>query len=572
MSDTRIIDQSYINRVSDAIDQLSDYAHTVRGAVATVQRKADALDKNIDTAKAEFRAFRDYDEQQKELARAKTRLVNVRQQVKEKFGVNDEVRQYLTGILQASDLSIVRENVISNCTEQLMMVCPEYWLAPCLVALAAWLSDNKPLADRALQEALKRDDERTSLLFALICRRVGRMNASAVWLERYLAMQDPQAVERKMVTVLDAYSNGLFGPKSRQICAEKIEKWIAELSDEVGFVEEQQKNWEESMFAMVDGDSFNKKYPYSAKRGTNWKECTRSMNEMGLHQKLLDYFKNIFEKKSGSTLSLNARLDALLETYVSSYDNAELPLRREERMLELIIEERGRKDRAQARFDAEDKALEESFDFTQLLTSAAMHADIIKASNATQRLAVALSKPWVVSAYNNIVLKVRQHVPARLNFEIENWSQSMVDGSEEAALCQEADQHFTHRRDLEIAAVTQSKWDAIIPIGCGVVSLIAFIAGSPTWGIIGLIAAAGFGLRWFLNKRNCENTRENIKKLYEKIISDVKDTVRALCAERVDYINDLLARDEVSDTTAAYLEGLEVGQYVGNGDHQRNIR
>ena len=207
-----------------------------------------------------------------------------------------------------------------------------------------------------------------------------------------------------------------------------------------------------------------------------------------------------------------------------------------------------------------------------LLTSAAMHADIIKASNATQRLAVALSKPWVVSAYNNIVLKVRQHVPARLNFEIENWSQSMVDGSEEAALCQEADQHFTHRRDLEIAAVTQSKWDAIIPIGCGVVSLIAFIAGSPTWGIIGLIAAAGFGLRWFLNKRNCENTRENIKKLYEKIISDVKDTVRALCAERVDYINDLLARDEVSDTTAAYLEGLEVGQYVGNGDHQRNIR
>lgn len=561
-----------VSYLVNAVQGMESQLNNLSSEVVSVNTQVDSIQDSFAQFLKEFRDFVMQDLKDRRLQEALSDQVTLQQELEQRFSRHQRVRYFVTGILQAADTSLVKKETMAECTEELMVSVPHYWLAPALIALSAWLNDDRPLAEKALKEAISRDDEKTSLLFALICRRVGRMNASAVWLERYLAMQDPQAVERKMVTVLDAYSNGLFGPKSRQICAEKIEKWIAELSDEVGFVEEQQKNWEESMFAMVDGHSFDKKYPYSAKRGTNWKECTRSMNEMGLHEKLLNYFKNIFEKKTASTLSLNARLDALLENYVSSYDNAELPLRREERMLELIIEERGRKDRAQARFDAEDKALEESFDFTQLLTSAAMHADVIKASNATQRLAVALSKPWVVSAYNNIVLKVRQNVPARLNFEIENWSQSMVDGSEEAALCQEADQHFTNRRDLEMAAVTQSKWDAVIPIACAVVSLIAFISGSAGWGFIGLIAAAGFGLRWFLNKRNCEKTRENIKKLYEKIISDVKDTVRALCAERVDYINDLLQRDEVSDQTSAYLEGLEVGQYVGNGDHQRNIR
>lgn len=565
MSDTVIISQSYIYKVANAIDSIGDETVGVRRVVSGVQKKAETLDQNIDTVKREFRAFREYDEQQKELAKAKTQIVNVRQQVQEKFGINDTIRQYLTGILEASDLSLVRQNIITNCTEKLMLSCPEYWLAPCLVAVGAWLGDDKQLADRALREALKRDDEKTSLLFALICRRVGRMSASAVWLERYLAIQDPRNIERKMVTVLDAYSNGLFGPQSKAICAEKIEKWIAELSEEPGFVEEQQENWEESMFAMVDGNSHSSKFPYSSKRCTNWSACNTSLNEMALHGKLLDYFKGIFEKNTSSTASLNAKLDALLENYISSYDNAELPLRREERMLQLIIEEKGRRSRAEERFAAEQKAMEEVLDFTQLLTSAAMHADIIKASNATQRLAVALSKPWVVAAYDNIVLKARQHVPSRYAIDIEGWKADIVDGSEEEELCSKSEIHFNQKRDAEIEAVKQSKWDMIIPIVCGVAGLLGFITGTAAWGVIGLGAAAGFALRWYLNKKKCEQTREDIRVRYIDIVKNVKETVRALCAERVDYINELRTRDAVSEQMQNYLADIEVGQYVANG-------
>ncbi len=570
MADLRTVNQSDLNHLANAVYSLTNDAGQVSEVVGVVGLKANDLGKEIMQVRDEFDAFREFDEQQKELARAKTEIVNVRQQVQEQFGINDTVRQYLTGIMEASDLSLVRQRVIENCTERMMLSCPRYWLAPCLVAIAAWLGDNRSLADKALREAIKRDDEKTSLLFALICRRVGRMNASAVWLQRYLAVQDPHKIERKMVTVLDAYSNGLFGPQARESCTAKIEEWISELSAEPGFTENQQENWENAMISKTPGENHQGRYPYSAKRCLNWQEASNSLNETGLHQVLLDYFTDIFEKPVANTASLNQKLDELLENYISSYDNEELPLRRRERLLELIIEEHGRRTRAEDRFHAEQKALDEVVDFTQLLTNAAMHADVIKASNATQRLTIALSKEWMLSAFNNIQVKIRQKIPSFFHVDVEGWKGSIGDGSEEESLCTTAQSFFTQKKNQEISAVVQSKLDLIIPILVGILALIVVFL-SPVWGLVLLLVAGGFALRWYLNKKNCEDRRAEIARRYDELIIDVKNTIRALCAERVDYIEDVRSRDEVSEKTQELMDSIQVAQYVGTGGQRMTL-
>lgn len=564
MSDTRIIDQDWLDKASRLLDQAGETTKQARVIVDKVRTRNNQLKADILEMQSEFDSYREYDSEQKELANAKSKIVHVRQELKEKFGVNDTVRQYLTGILEATDLSIVKQKVIDNCTEELMLQSPGYWLTPCLVAIARWLANDRVQANKAIQEAIARDDEKTSLLFSLICRRIGRMNACATWLERYLAVQDPRQMERKMTTVLDAYSNGLFGPQAKKLCAERIDSWLGELSNEVGFVEAQQASWETAMYSKTENERFKKQYPYASKYCSNWGHLEKSLNETGLNQVLLDYFQNIFEKEPGSNASLNAKLDELLENYVTSYDNEELPLRREERMLELIIEERGRVSKAQERFNAEQKALEDTFDFTQLLTNAAMHADVIKASNATQRLSVALSKSWMIAACNNIVLKVRNAIPACFCVNLEDWQFDVRDGTEEESLCRTGESEFTARRDREVEAVVQSKMDMIIPIVCAVVSIISFIAKGTVFGWIGLIAAAGFGLRWYLNKKKVEQTKQDIIDRYEQIIKEVKESVKALCAERVDYIREIQTRDSVSQKLGEYLEDIQAEQYVAN--------
>lgn len=558
------IDQSTIDDVARAVDNLGSATSEARNVIYSSSATADNLRQGVYDVKKEFAAYQEYDRQQKNLQNAKAEIVKVRMELEEKFGINVEVRRYLTGILEASDLSIVKKDIISNCTERMMLDCKEYWLAPCLVALSAWLADNKELADRALTEAMKRDDERTSLLFALICRRVGRPKASMIWLERYLAMQDPHMVERKLITVLDAYANGLFGQEAKDLCTAKIEEWITEMSTEPGFVESQQAHWEQATLGKMQYGNYSAQYRYSGKHVSNWKDCEQSLNETGLHRTVLEYFQDIFEKKSGSNSALSDRLDQLMENYVSSYDNAELPLRRRERELELIIEYHGNIDRAKAVSASEQIAMDETLDFTELLTSAAMHADVIHASNATQRLAVALSKNWIVSAYENIILKIRSHFPENFKLNIEGWEGIATNGTEETALSSSAEQYFAQMRDKQIEATKQSKLDIALPIIFAVCSVFGFFS-SPIWGVLLLLAAAGCTLRWHLNKKNIEKQKQEIYERFEGTIANAKEMVKAICAERVDYIAQLKEQDDVSESTLTYIKEINPVQYVDHG-------
>ena len=62
---------------------------------------------------------------------------------------------------------------------------------------------------------------------------------------------------------------------------------------------------------------------------------------------------------------------------------------------------------AKAKFDAEESVYNEFIEFTELLTNSAMFAEKNNASKATQRLAIALSKEWIIEAYNDKVAELR---------------------------------------------------------------------------------------------------------------------------------------------------------------------
>jgi len=156
------------------------------------------------------------------LSKAQQRIIQIRQEMEKRFGHYDIVRRTTTGILQADDIGIVKKDTISNATEELMISTPGYWLAPCLVALSAWINDQPELAERALKEGIKRNDEKTSLFFALICRRADRKSVALKWTQRYLANQDEENLDRKTVIILDAFASGLLGADSDGVISKQM--------------------------------------------------------------------------------------------------------------------------------------------------------------------------------------------------------------------------------------------------------------------------------------------------------------------------------------------------------------
>ena len=184
-ADLRLIEKS-LDVINDNIRVINDNISVVSNQVIAVEQQVLSTRNDLEQLANEFREFVRQDAMHKNVQLAETRLVKIRQELEQKYGHYEDVRRRAIGILQAVDSSLVRKETISFASEEQLLAAPRYWLAPCLIALSAWLNDNKQLAEKAVMEALQRDDEKTSLFFALVARRGGRFQSSRAWLERYL--------------------------------------------------------------------------------------------------------------------------------------------------------------------------------------------------------------------------------------------------------------------------------------------------------------------------------------------------------------------------------------------------
>lgn len=210
----RYIENS-LRSINENIHVMNNNVNVVSNQVVAVERQLELTKNDLEQLAREFREFVRQDALMKNVQLAETRLVKIRQELEQKYGHYEEVRRRAVGILQAVDSSLVRKETIGIASEEQLLAAPRYWLAPCLIALSAWLSDNRELAEKAVMEALQRDDEKTSLFFALVTRRGGRFQSSRAWLERYFGQQDPSELKREIVVLIDGFANGIFGIEAR---------------------------------------------------------------------------------------------------------------------------------------------------------------------------------------------------------------------------------------------------------------------------------------------------------------------------------------------------------------------
>ena len=223
MSD-RLIARADLSYIERHLSSLAMKIEQVDNRTAKMDQDIVSINSELQQLQNAFAAYMAAQKHANRVQQAETRLVQVRQKLSKQFGHYDVIRRTTTGILQATDIGIIHKAIINNVTEEMMLTTPGYWLAPCLVALSAWIDGKKELAEKAMLEGLKRDDEKTSLFFALICRRAGRRTACIRWVDRYLTRQDPEKLDRKAMVVLSAYVNGLWG-NSLDSRIEEIRTW-----------------------------------------------------------------------------------------------------------------------------------------------------------------------------------------------------------------------------------------------------------------------------------------------------------------------------------------------------------
>lgn len=571
----RVISTANLSTIENNLSKLANNLASVANNVEIVANRVDNVDGKVDSVSSElnalseeFRMFVNESKRIANLADAKQTIVMLEQELEKEFGNYEKVRNHTVGILQAADISVVKKETIENATEEMMLEAPRYWLAPALIALSAWLSDNKELADKALREAIRRDDEKTSLLFCLISRRAGKLDSSIIWLERYFSMQDPEKMESRIIVVLDAFASGLFGGDIKGMCSSKIKQWLDELSSRAGFVYHQRQQWQNALLSKKVVINENE-FPILKQYSPTWKKLKDVLEIAETHDEIYSYFNNVFNTPVENVASVSAKIDDILDSLVENYDDEELPLRAQLRKNRLVIEENGDVDRANYRFDLEHKGYEKYSDFSQHLTNAALAPESTGALIATQKLAISLSKQWIIDAYEDLTAKGRAEVPLEIEVNIDKWQGKTRDGANAEELNNSLSSYIDKMKEEQLSKL---KWPNGKAIAMGAAGGIIAVFGIATV-IIPIVSIALSITGILVQKKSVEKNKNKVITDFENFKKTSVEILNGFLAEVVDYRRLYSLKDKESEKVIDLLKELSPEQYIAvkNNDGIRQV-
>lgn len=546
----QVISHADLTTINNALRLISSEMSNVRVELGSLNFKQDQLESDLIKLADAFADFVKEDLKHKSLQLAETRQGNLKQDLQIKFGYYAEVRRMATGILQGVDTGIVSDDTLKYTTEEVMIKAPGYWLAPALVALAAWIRNDKGINEKALNEALKRDDYKTTLFFMLVMRRLSRNDSSLKWLERYFIHQNPNNLDREFIIILEAVTTGVFPPASRQLMMTNVKNWLDQLTQGDTFREEQKSQWVK--FFEASGPNSDGKYPLLEKFAINWVHLETSLREAKIHGVLNSHFKGIISSSTDFTKGVKVQLDEILSLLVTNFDDEELPLQEQVRLNQLIIQMDGDKNAAQAIMDTEKHIFEEKVDFLQLLTNASFNPELSGATKVTQALAVSISQPWIVEAHDTFTAQSRNRIPQTVELDVDGFKTTTKDGSEENELLKKQDDYYRSVLEAELEKLS-------FPFGGVFIGALVCLLGIWAFNlhiIAGLVGLGIGGVLIWSNIKNFNTAKENITENIEERKRKAKEVLRGCVAETVDYRKEHATEDANAEILRQLLNSI----------------
>lgn len=469
-------------RLGNKVDALGSHVSSVESQISEVRDDLAALRNDFLTMMEEQRRA-------SALEQAATELVSVRQEMERKFGNYGVVRNTMVGILQATDAALVRKATISTASEELMISTPDYWLAPVLVALAAWINNNRDLAERAIAEAVRRDNEHSSLAMALICRRNHRTGTCYEWLARYFSTQNAAKIDMDSMVYIDAYVNGIFGPDEKHLCDDYMTRWIGQIQSQTPqFEEKQSQSWAEYFRTYeTDGGS---KYPALKAVVKEFGYIDKYLGKINAIEKISTGFEGIRNAEIDSR-TLAEQVDSHLMELVNSDDPKERQLREEEEYLLAVKACEG--DVTQARRmvnQRRQEKREQTVSIVEQMTRVAR--DKSRGVDHHKKTALRFLGGYINDGFARYRDEETPDFPQEVTLELDGWSGRATTGDEAAALKSDYATFMEGQKAAELAELqrkTEPKNLKVVAMVCAVAGIVFFFINA-TLGIALLLAAA----------------------------------------------------------------------------------
>jgi len=551
--------------LANNIGTVSQNVNTVNGHINDVEGQVNNVKNDVKSLEEEIKAFMLEIKQGTVVSNARQTILMSESEYNKKYGYRDEVRRRVNGLLQSVDINAIKKSTVENISEETIINTPDYWLAPALVSLCAWYTDNNPLAEKALKEAMARDDEKTSLLFCLVHLRANRIDTAMKWLNRYLSMQDPTKMESKIITVLDAITNGVFGFEAKKHCLEKVNSWMLELNSYKEIKKAQIDRWERYFREQIEAIDENE-FPYIIKYVSEKNAVMDIVATSQAQKTVLKDLKNIMNEKEYTKTSSINKIDNLLHMLVFNYDKEELQLKRDIQKNKHIIEENGDMVKALKEFEKTSIALENENNFYNHITNIAIANNTVNAELNTKKLAIALSKDSIIEGYERISSIKSSDMLPDLNITINDWNGLTKNGNNELELQKNLEDYLEDKFHDEVYSDHLFNIKMLIAIVIGLIGIFLTLKQPILAAIIFSIVLI-YNIVEFLraySKREAKIKQLNeIKKQHKTLLSNI-------IAEIVDYYFIYKNSEKDRNNFINYINSFNYEEYISNNT-SRNI-
>ncbi len=499
------------------------------------------------------------------LTNAKQSISLAQDEINKKYGHYDKLRRKISGLFQAIEIGSIDKKSIKELKEKAIVDTPDYWLSSAFVAICSWLNNDEKEAINALKDAIKKDDEKTSLFFSLINLKFERYSSSFQWLKRYLDMQDASKIENKIVPLLDSLSSGVFNAEEKEYFLNKIFMWTNELGTKPNYKNNQINRWIDFLTYLL-GDKNYDEYYYVKQFTNKYNDINRLTNINVSQKNIYNFLNHLINEKEQITLDKKDQIDKIINLLIYNYENDELDLRKDIAKNKLIIEENGNTIKAKDRFKMTEFAYLKDTDFYSILTNIILQSKELNPSINTKKLSLSLLKNIIINSYNQLNTSSIENMSIMI--KINNWTSFTTDGSNEKELISSLFDFIDKETSSEIESIKLFDLKMVFTSLFGLIfSIILFIINQTLFGVLVILMTIGiliYSLTNNIKLRNEKIKRRNERKKEEKtlllnIISEIVD-FRFIYKDGVELKNKIIN----------ILKSLDYNNYIKTNDN-RNI-
>ncbi len=512
MSD--VVDNGAIRAIRRRVDEIGEVTGRIESKVNGLGDAMNDMNNELVELKVQFQKMMQQQKKEAALQRATTELVRVRQEIETEFGNYKVVRDTMLGVLQATDAALVKQTTISRVSEELMLSTPKYWLAPCLVAVAAWIGNDRDLADRAIKEAIKRDEEKTAITMALICRRNKRTETCYEWLAIYFEDQDPKSFNEGDFAYIDAYVNGVFGPDEKHVCDGYVQKWMDEIrSSDASYEEKQTQMWRN--YCVQFTDKCDGIYPDLKIVSVDFPRIENYISRINAVDPIQDNFKKINDAYVDQE-SLKKDIDRNLIALISKYDEDEMALRNDEKYFMAVKKNAGDEDAARRSFE---QSVSENRNKVKNLIEQ-MYEVVNKSegvSTSQKKTAISFIGREINKGFSKFVKEEKESFPDKISLEMYGFKAETSDGSNREIIIRDFIQYNEARKKDEIARTKATSKPLIYMITAGLLGVfgIVMLFVAAAVGVISLVVAAVMLVMSFKEKSSIGTRVANLESQYK---------------------------------------------------------